>query len=83
MKDIWIKVVEYASMPHLGLSRKIRPGYAIEFNGDGRPLSGDVVFEIYDTYLRVISEEHGEPANTYYDWEKLASVKTVGSPRKK
>ncbi|EPR39800.1 hypothetical protein dsx2_0374 [Desulfovibrio sp. X2] len=83
MKDIWIKVIEYASMPHLGLSRKLRAGYSIEFNGDGKVMDGDVVFEIYETYLRVISEEKGEVANIYYDWEKLASVKTTGSPKKK
>ncbi len=83
MKDIWIKVVEYASMPHLGLSRKLRPGHAICINGDCSPMEGDVVFEIYDTYLRVIMAKGEEATNVYYDWDKIASIKTVGIPKKK
>ena len=79
MKETWIKVIEYASKPHLGISRKIRGGYSIEFNGAGELMSGDVVFEIYDQYLRVIVEEAATMTNMYFEWDKIASIKTVST----
>lgn len=77
MKDVWIKVVEYASKPHLGISRKMRAGYGIEFNGDGTMYEGDVVFEIYETYLRVIVEEGSTTTNLYFDLDKIVSIRTA------
>ncbi|WP_029895729.1 hypothetical protein [Desulfohalovibrio reitneri] len=84
LKETWIKVVEYASMPHLGLSRKLRNGCAIEFNNDGDPMRGDVVFEIQEAYLRVIRDQGTDDVSvSYYAWDKLASIKTIGMPKKK
>lgn len=77
MKDIWIKIIEYASKPHFGISRKIRGGNAIEFNGDGKTMSGDVVFEIYDQYLRVIADDGDTQVNLYLEWDKICSIKTT------
>lgn len=79
MKDTWIKVVEYASKPHQGLSRKIRPGYSIQFNDCSKPLSGEVIFEIYEDYLRVIAEDGTTMTNAYYDWNAIGSIITIST----
>lgn len=79
MKETWIKVVEYASKPHQGLSRKIRPGYSIQFNDCSQAMSGDVIFEIYDEYLRVIVTDGSTMTNAYYDWTKISSITTTSA----
>lgn len=86
MKETWVKVIEYASMPYQGLSRKLRAGYSIQFDcactGDCAPLSGDVIFELSENYLRVmIDGSGGEQTNMYLAWDKLSSIKTTGKPK--
>lgn len=75
LKETWIKVVEYASKPSHGISRMLRKGYSIEFNCGGA-YTGEVYFEIYDTYLRVTADEGEKTANLYIDWEKMTCIKT-------
>ena len=78
MKETWIKVVEYASKPHAGLSRKLRKGFSFSVNC-GEAMEGEVVFEIYDTYLRVTTTAAGKETNAYYDWDKIASIETANA----
>jgi hypothetical protein len=86
MKAVWEKVFEYASMPvHGSLSRKLRKGIRIQVN-EGKVYAEATLF-LGEEFLR-ISEEEGqkEAVNTYYDWAKVSSVRTLcdkeESPRK-
>lgn len=76
MKETWLKVVEYSSMPYHGFTRRLRKGYTIEFNGDGKVLEGEVMFDLNDSFLRVFIEDKETAMNMYLDWEKIASIKT-------
>jgi hypothetical protein len=56
------KIFEYASMPvHGTLSRKIRKD--VLFLGDG--------------FIRITEQSTQESVNTYYDWDKIASIRTL------
>ena len=40
-------------------------------------MSGEVIFEIQEDYLRVIAEDGGTTTNAYYDWGKISSITTT------
>ncbi|WP_243312529.1 hypothetical protein [Fundidesulfovibrio agrisoli] len=76
-KSTWEKVFEYASMPvHGTLSRKLRKGLKIQIN-EGKVYEGAVLF-LGEDFLRVTEKSGTESINTYYDWEKLLCVRTIG-----
>jgi hypothetical protein len=75
MKDTWEKVFEYASSPlHGTMSRKLREGVNIQVN-EGKVYSKVVLF-LGEQFIRITEEESGQKINTYYDWEKIESVRT-------
>lgn len=71
------KVFEYASKPvHGTMSRKLRKDIAIQVN-EGEVYEGAVLF-IGEEFVRVTCEKDGKTLNTYYDWDKILSVRTIG-----
>ena len=73
----WEKVFEYASVPvHGTLSRKLRKGIKIQVN-EGRIYEMATVF-LGEDFLRVSEKSGKEMVNTYYSWEKLVCVRTLG-----
>jgi len=76
-KATWEKVFEYASMPvHGTLSRKLRKGLKIQVN-EGKVYEAVTIF-LGEDFLRVTEQSGSEMINTYYDWEKLCNVRTIG-----
>lgn len=74
MKDTWEKVFEYASVPlHGTMSRKLRQGVQLQIN-EGKIFDGAVVF--LGEFVRFTEEQNNERINTYYDWEKIESIRT-------
>lgn len=78
MKNTWEKILEYASMPKHGtLSRKLRKGVSLQIN-EGKTYEGAVLF-LGEDFIR-ITEDAGETStNTYYDWNKVQSIRTIAS----
>nr|WP_156921718.1 hypothetical protein [Desulfovibrio inopinatus] len=75
MKATWEKVFEYASMPvHGTLSRKLRKEVKLQLN-DGTVYDEAVLF-LGEEFIRITSEADGDTVNTYYDWDKIVSVRT-------
>ncbi len=73
----WEKVFEYASVPvHGTLSRKLRKGIKIQVN-EGRIYELATVF-LGEDFLRVSELGGKEMVNTYYSWDKLVCVRTMG-----
>lgn len=73
----WEKVFEYASVPvHGTLSRKLRKGIKIQVN-EGRIYEMATVF-LGEDFLRVTEKSGKEMVNTYYSWDKLVCVRTIG-----
>jgi len=73
----WEKVFEYASVPvHGTLSRKLRNGIKIQVN-EGRVYEAATIF-LGEDFLRVTEKSGKEMVNTYYSWEKLVCVRTLG-----
>jgi hypothetical protein len=73
----WEKVFEYASVPvHGTLSRKLRKGIKIQVN-EGKIYEMATVF-LGEDFLRITEKSGKEMVNTYYSWEKLVSVRTIG-----
>ena len=71
------KVVEYASMPlHGTLSRKLRKGVKIQVN-EGAVFEGATLF-LGDEFVRVTQKIGEETRNTYYAWDKICCVTTIG-----
>jgi len=76
-KSTWEKVFEYASMPvHGTLSRKLRKGIKIQIN-EGKVYESATLF-LGEEFIRVTEKEGNVAVNTYYDWDKLACVRTLG-----
>ena len=68
---------EYASMPvHGTLSRKLRKGVSVQIN-DGTTYDEAVLF-LGEEFVRVTGTNEGRTENTYYDWARIASVRTYG-----
>ena len=81
LKQTWEKVLEYATMPlHGTLSRKQRKGVKLQVN-DGKIYENATIF--LEESVVWISESVGdEISNTYYDWNKIASIKTISNGEK-
>ena len=76
-KETLEKVFEYASMPvHGTMSRKLRKDIKLQVN-EGEVYENAVLF-LGEEFVRVTCEKEGSNINTYYDWEKIASVRTYG-----
>jgi hypothetical protein len=76
-KATWEKVFEYASVPvHGTLSRKLRKGLKIQVN-EGKIYETATIF-LGEDFLRMTEQSGSEMINTYYDWEKLCNVRTIG-----
>jgi hypothetical protein len=71
------KVFEYASSPvHGTLSRKLRKGVKIQIN-EGKTFETATLF-LGDEFLRVTEKDGDETRNTYYGWDKICCVTTIG-----
>lgn len=71
------KVFEYASKPLQGtMSRKLRKDIKIQVN-EGEIYEGATLF-LGEEFVRVTCVADGIAKNTYYDWEMIASVRTLG-----
>jgi hypothetical protein len=71
------KVFEYASKPVQGtMSRKLRKDVKIQVN-EGEVYEGATLF-LGEEFIRVTAVRDGVAMNTYYDWDKIASVRTLG-----
>lgn len=71
------KIFEYASMPvHGTLSRKLRKGVKIRID-EGEIIEEAVIF-LGEQFVRLTRTTGGESVNTYYAWDKIASVTTFG-----
>ena len=76
-KEIMEKIFEYASMPvHGTLSRKLRKGVKMQVN-EGRVYAEAVMF-LGDDFIRITETLPEETINTYYSWDSVASVRTLG-----
>ncbi|MBN1499671.1 MAG: hypothetical protein JW982_05940 [Spirochaetes bacterium] len=75
LKETWIKVLEYATSPKQGtLSRKQRKGVSIRINNDS--YDNGVLF-LGDVFVRITENIDGMAYNTYYDWAKIKSIRTI------
>lgn len=80
-KTTWEKVLEYASMPlHGTLSRKQRKGVELQING-GETFKNATIF-LEESVVWVSEEANGKITNTYYDWDKIESIKTISTAEK-
>lgn len=71
------KVFEYASKPVQGtMSRKLRKDVRIQVN-EGEIYEAATLF-LGEEFIRVTAVRDAVAMNTYYDWEKIASVRTLG-----
>jgi len=71
------KVFEYASTPVQGtMSRKLRKDIKVQVN-EGTVYEGATLF-LGEEFVRVTCVKDGTNINTYYDWEKIVSVRTLG-----
>ena len=77
MRSTWEKIFEYASMPlHGTMSRKLRKGMRLQIN-EGKIYEEAVLF-LNEKFIRLTETEKDQTAvNTYYDMEKIASVRTL------
>ena len=77
MKSTWEKIFEYASMPlHGTMSRKLRKGMRLQIN-EGKVYESAVLF-LNEKFVRLTeTEPDGTAVNTYYDMEKIVSIRTL------
>ena len=82
MKATWEKIFEYASMPlHGTMSRKLRKGMGLQID-EGRVYEAAVLF-LSEKFVRLTEvEADGTAVNTYYDLDKIMSIRTL-SPSEK
>jgi len=81
IKQTWEKVIEYATMPlHGSLSRKQRKGVKIQLN-DGKVFEGATFF-LEESVLWVSESADGLVSNSYYDWTKISSIRTISNDEK-
>jgi len=82
MKATWEKIFEYSSMPvHGTMSRRLRKGVSVQVN-EGKVYEKAVLF-LGEEFVRVTEEgREGHAVNTYYDWEKIDSVRTCSAKDK-
>ncbi|MBE0582718.1 MAG: hypothetical protein IH612_03035 [Desulfofustis sp.] len=76
-REVLEKILEYASMPvHGTLSRKLRQGVNLQVN-EGRVYERAALF-FGDGFIRITEENQGAMINTYYGWDDVASLRTLG-----
>jgi hypothetical protein len=77
MKATWEKIFEYASMPlHGTMSRKLRKGMGLQIN-EGKVYEAAVLF-LNEKFVRLTeTESDGGAVNTYYDLDKIVSIRTL------
>lgn len=76
-KDILEKIFEYASMPvHGTLSRKLRKDVKLQVN-EGKVYENAVLF-LGDGFIRITEQSEIEAVNTYYGWDRIESIRTLG-----
>jgi hypothetical protein len=82
MKTTWEKIFEYASMPlHGTMSRKLRKGLRLQIN-EGKVYEAAVLF-LSEKFVRLTeTDTDGSAVNTYFDLEKIVSIRT-SSPSEK
>lgn len=82
MKATWEKIFEYASMPlHGTMSRKLRKGMRLQIN-EGKIYASAVLF-LSEKFVRLTeAETDGTTVNSYYDLNKIVSIRTL-SPGEK
>ena len=72
------KVFEYASKPVQGtMSRKLRNDVQIQVN-EGVVYEDATLF-LGEEFIRITCVKDGKTYNTYYDWDKIISVGTIGT----
>lgn len=82
IKQTWEKVLEYATMPlHGTLSRKQRKGVQLQIN-EGVIYENATIF-LEESVVWISESKAGKVSNTYFDWEKIASIKTISVEEKK
>ena len=82
IKQTWEKVLEYATMPlHGTLSRKQRKGVKLQIN-EGEIYENATIF-LEESVVWVTETIDGVVSNTYYDWDKIVSIKTLSVEEKK
>ena len=75
-KETLEKIFEYASMPlHGTLSRKLRKGISCQVNEE--KIYTDAVLFLGEEFVRITENSKDVATNTYYDWDKIASVRTI------
>lgn len=75
-KETLEKIFEYASMPvHGTLSRKTRKNVRLQVN-EGAVYQDAVLF-LGDGFIRITEQKDKEAINTYYGWDKIASIRTL------
>ncbi|MBN2716446.1 MAG: hypothetical protein JXX14_11375 [Deltaproteobacteria bacterium] len=76
-KETLEKIFEYASMPvHGTLSRKLRKDISCQINED-KVYNGATIF-LGEEFVRITETTPENAINTYYDWDKIISVRTIG-----
>jgi hypothetical protein len=82
MNATWEKIFGYASMPlHGTMSRKLRNGIRLQIN-EGKIYESAVLF-LSEKFVRLTeAATDGTAVNTYYDLNKIASIRTL-SPSEK
>ena len=77
-KETLEKIFEYASVPvHGTLSRKLRKDIVCQIN-DGKEYSDATLF-LGEEFVRITEKDKEKILNTYYDWDKIVSVRTIGT----
>ncbi len=70
------KIFEYASMPlHGTLSRKLRKDISCQVNEE--KIYANATLFLGEEFVRITETEAGKTINTYYDWDRIASVRTI------
>ncbi len=81
MKSTLEKIFEYASMPvHGTLSRKLRKDIKLQINE--AQIYENAVFFLGEEFVRVTENAGEQVTNTYYDWDKIISVRTIARETK-
>jgi len=76
-KETLEKIFEYASMPvHGTLSRKLRKDISCQINEE--KVYNNATLFLGEEFVRITETDNGVVSNTYYDWEKIISVRTIG-----
>jgi len=75
-KETLEKIFEYASMPlHGTLSRKLRKDISVQVNEE--KIYTNAVLFLGEEFVRITETEKAVATNTYYDWDGIASVRTI------